>query len=84
MQYNNPSTVFPSYTVQQPTNSFMKHSNVPTVFPSNVNLTFPVTGGEADDVRVVVMDKVLPAFDEAENEADVEATKSDWEACITK
>lgn len=49
---------------------------LPTVFPSKVTATGPVTGGEAAEVRLVVMDTVAPALVEAENEADVEVTRS--------
>lgn len=39
-----------------------------------------MTGGEAAEVRLVVMVTVPPALVVAENEADVDFTKSDWEA----
>lgn len=39
-----------------------------------------MTGGEAAEVRLVVMVTVPPALVVAENEADVDFTKSDWDA----
>lgn len=52
--------------------------SLPTDFPSKETPTEPVTGGEAAEVRLVVT--VPPALVVAENEADVDFTKSDCEA----
>lgn len=54
--------------------------SLPTDFPSKETPTEPVTGGEAAEVRLVVMVTVPPALVVAENEADVDFTKSDWDA----
>lgn len=50
---------------------------LPTDFPSKETPTVPVTGGEAAEVRLVVMETVPPAFFAAENEAEEDFTRSD-------